>query len=166
MVLLLVGAALPRHPVTLDGKEAAIHNVFRLFSRVGDLNVVVSEQVRGRVTLRLDGVPWDVAFEALLRSQGLGMERIGEVIWVDSLERIRERAETQHALNQVEDRVAELKTIVVPLNYARVDDISPIISTLLSDRGALTSDARTNKPIITDPPSPLARIPPRFGQSQ
>src|SRR5262245_1975781 len=93
-LLLLIGAAPPPRRISIDIKDADIHNVLRLIADAGKVNIVVPDDVKGRVTIKLRNVPWTEALDVILRSKGLGREKTGSVIQVDTLERIlaREKA--------------------------------------------------------------------------
>ncbi len=144
--------------ITLDVKEADIHNVFRLLSLVGGTNIVVAEGVTGRVTLRLDGVRWADAFQAVLVSEGLGVEKIGNVMLVDTLEHITERAGQRRAVVDAEVAAAPLRTVMIPVNYASAEELAVIIAEVLSERGSVSVDSRTNTLIVTDVAENLGRV--------
>jgi len=74
-------------PLDLDVKDADIHNVLRLIADVGRVNIVVTDDVQGSVTVRMRGVPWDQALDVICRSKGLFVERDGNVIIVSSRSR-------------------------------------------------------------------------------
>lgn len=148
--LFLSGAALPERTITLDVKEAELHNVFRLMAQYGQVNIVLSDNVKGRITLKLDDVSWRDAFQAILFTHDLGVEQVGSVLWVDTLRNITERAELQAGLVAAKKEAAELKTIIVPLSFARADDILHILQDFLSERGSAVVDNRTNTIIVTD----------------
>src|SRR5688500_9829828 len=82
---LLVGAGPADRRITIDVKNADIHNVLRLFAHVGQVNIVVSDRVTGRVTVRLQEVPWGEALKAVLMSRGLGAEKVGDILQVDTV---------------------------------------------------------------------------------
>jgi type IV pilus assembly protein PilQ len=153
----------PDRPITLNFQRAELSAVLHAFAAFTKLNIVASERMRGQVTLRLDRVPWRVAFDLLLEVNGLAMERTGDVIWVapaaELAARERQRFEA-HA------RAAELEPLAsraFELHYARAEDVRRLLSgsgtqRALSKRGAAVADARTNLLFVTDLPARLDQI--------
>ena len=136
--------------ITLDFKDADIDNILRLFAEVSDLNIITTEDVKGTVTVRLVDVPWDQAFDIILQSKNLGVERIGNVWRIAPLERMRAerklRAEAAQATEEVEPLVTEL----IEVNYSTAEELAPKVKGLLSSRGSVTVDERTNTLIVKD----------------
>jgi type IV pilus assembly protein PilQ len=136
--------------ITLDFKDADIDNILRLFAEVSDLNIITTEDVKGTVTVRLVDVPWDQAFDIILQSKNLGVERIGNVMRIAPLERMRAekklRAEAAKATEEVEPLVTEL----IQVNYGTAEELAPKVKDLLSSRGTVTVDERTNTLIVKD----------------
>jgi type IV pilus assembly protein PilQ len=153
----------PDRPITLNFQRAELSAVLHAFAAFTKLNIVASDRVRGQVTLRLDRVPWRVAFDLLLEVNGLAMERTGDVIWVaptaELAARERQRFEA-HA------RAAELEPLAsraFELHYARSEEVRRLLSgsgtqRALSKRGAAVADARTNLLFVTDLPARLDQI--------
>lgn len=145
----------PDRPITLDFRHAELGAVLHAFAKFTGLNIVASDRVRGEVTLRFDNVPWRAAFDTLLDLQRLAMERHGNIVWVvpaaDLAARERRRFEA-HA------RAAELEPLVsrtFELHYARADELRRLFTgsgaqRVLSKRGTVMADARTNLLFVTD----------------
>ncbi|WP_027212966.1 type IV pilus secretin PilQ [Burkholderia sp. WSM2232] len=150
-------------PISLNFQRAELGAVLNAFAQFTGLNIVASERVRGSVSLRLDKVPWRVAFDTLLDVHGLAMERHGNVVWVapiaDLAARERQRFEA-HA------RAADLEPLAsrtFQLHYARAEDVRRLLTgsgnqRVLSKRGAVTADPRTNLLFVTDLEGRLAQI--------
>jgi type IV pilus assembly protein PilQ len=137
--------------ITLDFKDADIDNILRLFAEVSDLNIIASGDVKGTVTIRLVDVPWDQAFDLILQANNLGAEKIGNVVRIVPLERLtaerRMRADATKATEESEPIVTE----VIPVNYGKVQEIGDTaIKPILSSRGKVVVDPRTNTIIVTD----------------
>ncbi len=153
----------PARPISLNFQRAELTSVLHAFAQFTKLNIVASERVRGQVTLRLDRVPWRAAFDLLLASNGLALERIGNVLWVapaaDLAARERQRFEA-HA------RAADLEPLAsraFELQYARAEDLRKLLTgsgtqRALSKRGAAVADTRTNLLFVTDLPARLDQI--------
>jgi type IV pilus assembly protein PilQ len=139
--------------ISLDFKDAEIDDVLRLVAEVSDLNVIAGDEVAGKVTIRLVDVPWDQALDVILMTQGLGFERVGNVLRIapaDVLQAEREaRMQERRAMEKLEDLVVKLQ----PVNYADVKEISKLIKKLLSSRGSVNTDERTSTLIMKDIPS-------------
>ncbi|MBN3858081.1 type IV pilus secretin PilQ [Paraburkholderia sp. Ac-20340] len=153
----------PDRPISLNFQRAELTAVLHAFAQFTKLNIVASERVRGQVTLRLDRVPWRAAFDLLLASNGLALERTGNVLWVapaaDLAARERQRYEA-HA------RAADLEPLAsraFELQYARAEDLRKLLTgsgtqRALSKRGAAVADTRTNLLFVTDLPARLDQI--------
>ncbi|WP_436972000.1 type IV pilus secretin PilQ [Paraburkholderia fungorum] len=150
-------------PISLSFQKAELGAVLKAFAEFTGLNIVASEKVRGVVSLRLDKVPWRAAFDTLLDVNNLAMERHGNVVWVapqaELAARERQRFEA-HA------RAADLEPLAsrtVQLHYAHAEDVRRLLTgsgtqRVLSKRGAVTADPRTNLLFITDIEGRLAQI--------
>jgi type IV pilus assembly protein PilQ len=146
-----VGKVYTGKKITLDFKEADIHNILRLFAEVSDLNIITTDDVKGKVTVRLVDVPWDQALDILLQANNLGVERIGNVIRIAPLARLsaekKARAEAVKATEELEPLVSEM----IPINYGDANEIGTKgVKPLLSGRGSVVVDERTNTLVITD----------------
>ncbi|HEY8212414.1 MAG TPA: type IV pilus secretin PilQ [Myxococcaceae bacterium] len=143
--------------VSFEFKDIDIHNLLRVIAEVSKKNVVVADDVTGRVTIRLRNVPWDQALELILRSKSLGKEEIGNIIRVAPLKTLEEeaklRAERKKALQTQEELVVRL----IPVNYAIADQMKDRVKDVLTDRGTVTTDVRTNVLIVKDVASNIAR---------
>jgi type IV pilus secretin PilQ/predicted competence protein len=139
--------------ISLDFKDADIGNILRLIAEVSDLNVIAGQEVTGKVTIRLVDVPWDQALDVILLTKGLGFIRIGNILRiapVDTLKQEREaRLQERRSREKLEDLVVKLQ----PVNFAKAKDISALVKRLLSTRGSVNVDDRTNTLIIKDIPS-------------
>jgi type II secretory pathway component HofQ len=160
---LLVGAKPPERRITLDVKDADIHNVLRLLADTGRVNIVVPDEVKGRVTLKLKDVPWTQALEIVLHSRGLGKETIGNVIQIDTLERINKRLADKAEIAKAQEGSADLLTVMIPLNYASASELKPLVTSMLTPRGTVAVDARTNVLIVTDVAHNVARVRKQLG---
>jgi type IV pilus assembly protein PilQ len=143
--------------VSFEFKDIDIHNLLRIISEVSKKNVIVADNVSGKVTIRLRNVPWDQALELILKSKGLDKEEMGNILRIAPAKELEEerrlaaeRAKSAHALEP-------LKVRLIPVNYATAGDVSAKVKDLLSDRGSMSVDARTNVIIVKDTADALAR---------
>lgn len=144
--------------ISLDFRDADIRNVLKLIAEVADVNIVLGEEVRGRITIRLIDVTWEQAVEVILQSQSLAMVGIGNVIQIATLEKIRREKETELASKRAKERMEDLITEVIHLKYAIPKDMVPIIKSFLSERGSMSAYERTNTLIIRDIPENIEAI--------
>jgi type IV pilus assembly protein PilQ len=136
--------------VTIDMQDAEIVNVIRLIGDFSGKNVVVGEEVKGKVTVKLKNVPWDQALDVVLKTKDLGQETRGGIIRI--VAQVKLDAERDARLKQQEEREKRLPTSVrlIPVNYAVATELVTQVEKLLSQRGKATSDTRTNVIIVED----------------
>ena len=136
--------------IDIELQDAPIKDVLLLFSDIGRVNIVAGDGVEGSVTMKLNSVPWDQALDIILRSLKLGSAREGNVIRVATLTTLQE--EQRQAIERANARVQlkPLETRLVPLSYATVDEMVAKVQSVLSPRGTVTPDTRTNTLIIMD----------------
>jgi len=136
--------------IDLDLKDADIHNVLRLLADVGSVNIVTADNVTGSVTIRMRNVPWKQALDVVLQAKGLGMIERGNMVRVAPLADLEKEREMEVARRAQEVRLAPLETRLIPVSYATADDVQQRVSPLLSERGSVAVDTRTNMLIVRD----------------
>ncbi len=136
--------------IDLDFKDADIHNILRLLSEVGNVNVVTADDVGGSVTIKMRGVPWDQALDVILTSKGLGMVRRGNLIRVAPQARLEKEREMAIQRQKQALELAPLETRLIPVSYASANDLAARAADLLSPRGHASVDGRTNILVIRD----------------
>jgi len=136
--------------ISIDVVRADIHDVLRILAEMGKVNVVVSDEVQGKVTLKLRDVPWHQVLDTVLSTHHLGQERTGNVLRVAPLKRLTEEAEARVKLKQSREEVAPLHTYFIPVSHARAAELLPHVQAQLSPRGRVSVDARTNTLVVTD----------------
>jgi type IV pilus assembly protein PilQ len=137
--------------ISLDLKDADIQNVLRLLADVSGLNIIATDDVKGKVTLHLTDVPWDQVLDLVLRSNQLEQSRDGNVVRISTVTRLREEREALRAAQDAEREVEPLRVRYVRVNYARADDeLVDKVKGVLTERGSVTFDERTNTIIVRD----------------
>jgi type IV pilus secretin PilQ/predicted competence protein len=146
--------------LSLDFKDADIKNIFRLLADVSGKNIVVTDDVNRKVTIRLVEVPWDQAMDILIQTHGLGMEEVGNVIRVSTMGRLKADRDALAASKKSGENSEELQTAYLTVNYARVvkgkddntsdRDLIDKVKTVLSPRGTVVADQRTNTLVVRD----------------
>lgn len=144
--------------INIDLVNADIHSVFRLISHVSRLNIVAGDDVKGTVTVRLEDVPWDQALAAILQAKGLGAQRFGNIVRIAPIEVIKAEQQAAVEAKRAQDELTPLKVLVVPLNYAQVAEVKEQVQQLVSARGKVEVDERSNQLIVQDTEDRLAQI--------
>jgi type IV pilus assembly protein PilQ len=143
-------------PVSLDFEGADVRAVLRTFAEISGLNVVVDPSVRGTVDVTMRDVPWDQALDAILRANKLGFVVDGPVIRVAPLAVLAEEEKQRRKLAEEQALSGELRIVTRTLNYARAEDVARVITkSVLTARGTVQVDARTNTLVIADLQSAL-----------
>ena len=136
--------------IDLDMMDANVSDVLRLLAEISNLNIVASDDVKGTISLRLKNVPWDQAFDIILKSKGLDSIREGNVVRVAPALRVRQERESALASRKAEEKLEDMEIEFVAVNYATAEELVPQVKGVLSDRGDVTTDKRTNMLIIKD----------------
>jgi type IV pilus assembly protein PilQ len=144
--------------IDLDLKDADIHNILRLLADVGHVNIVTADDVSGTVTIRMRNVPWDQALDVVLQAKSLGMVRAGNLIRVAPAAVLNRERELRIAQLKQELELTPLETRLIPVSYAHADELQARAKDMLSPRGSLAVDERTNVLIARDIPGNLNHL--------
>ena len=136
--------------ISLDFQNADINDILRLIAEVSGLNIIAGGDVQGTVTTRMVDVPWDQALDVILKINGLAQERDGNIIRVAPLERFIAERQDRARARQTEDQSEPTVTQLIPVNYATASELRTNLERLLSNRGSILIDERTNTLIVTD----------------
>jgi type IV pilus assembly protein PilQ len=164
-------------PVSLSLKDSDITEVLRSFAREFDLNIVIQPGVGGPVTVELDSVPWEQALDAILKTQNLGMELEGNILRIAPVAQLQREAQERQRLAQARALSVPLSTIMKRVSYSRASDLARILTSglrgggggrgfaqgagqtgILSQRGSVSVDDRTNTLIIRELPDFLDTV--------
>ena len=148
--------------LSLNFQDIEVRSVLQLIADFTGMNVVVSDSVTGNITLRLQNVPWDQALDIILQTQGLDKRVSGNVMLVGPAEEIAARERQQMEAEREREEMAPLRSEFFEINYATANDLANLIrseeTSLLSSRGQVTIDERTNTLIIRDTEENLSSI--------
>jgi len=171
--------------LSLNFQQINVRAALQVIADFTGLNFVTSDSVSGTLTLRLKDVPWDQALDIILQTRGLGMRRSGNVVWVAPAQEIAQRERQQLESQKEQSELEPLTSELITINYAKAADIADILksvkaidtgvtqsifgsvtisevetesNTLLSPRGNVTVDDRTNSILIQDTPSKIAQV--------
>ena len=141
--------------ITLNFQDIETRAVLQLLGDTAGQNMVISDSVRGSVTLRLDNVPWDQALDIVMRSKGLDLRRQGNVINVGPAAELAAHDKEILAAKKETAELAPLRTEYLQVNYAKASDLAALIKSrqggsLLSERGNVSIDERTNTLLLQD----------------
>jgi type IV pilus secretin PilQ/predicted competence protein len=147
--------------ISLEFKDADIKNVFRLLGEVSGKNIVVTDDVNRKITIRLIEVPWDQAMDLIINTNGLGKEEIGNVIRISTADRLKSDSDKLAAARKSKETEEPLQTAYLTLNYAKVmkgptdtttdkDLVDRVKALLKSPHGKVEADQRTNTLIVRD----------------
>jgi len=151
--------------ISLNFQDIEVRAVLQLIADFTELNLVASDTVTGNITLRLQNVPWDQALELVLKTKGLDSREVGNVLMVAPASEIAERERQEIEANKQIAELAPLKSEFIRIRYAKAAEVVNLFEagseeggSLISERGAVVVDERTNAIIVTDTASKLAEI--------
>jgi len=148
--------------LTLNFQDIETRAVLQLLADASGQNIVVSDSVSGNVTLRLQNVPWDQALDIVLRTKGLDKRRQDNVIIVAPQAELAAREKAELAAHKEVQELAPLRSEYLQVNYAKAADMAALIKTqtnsLLSSRGSVAVDERTNTLLLQDTTDRLTDI--------
>ncbi len=150
--------------LTLNFQDIDVRSVLQLLADTSGQNIVVSDSVSGNLTLRLQNVPWDQALDIVLRTKGLDKRRQDNVIIIGPTEELASREKAELAAHKEVQELSPTHTEFMQVNYAKVSDLAKLIKTtnakesMLSPRGSLAIDERTNTLLVQDTTDKLADI--------
>jgi type IV pilus assembly protein PilQ len=150
--------------LTLNFQDIDVRSVLQLLADTSGQNIVVSDSVTGSLTLRLQNVPWDQALDIVLRTKGLDKRRQDNVIIIGPTEELASREKAELAAHKEVQELSPTRTEFMQVNYAKVTDLAKLIKntsakdSMLSPRGSLSFDERTNTLLVQDTADKLADI--------
>ena len=152
------GAKYTGEPISVNLKDVDLKDFFRLIHEISGLNVVLDPAVKGNLTLVLDDVPWDQALDIVLKNNQLDRKLEGNVLRIATIETLEQEAKSRHAQQEAETLAVEKVTVTRFLSYARSKDVVATAKKLLSVRGDVIADDRTNALIVQDIPAVIPNI--------
>ncbi len=144
--------------ISLDFQDAEITSILRLLADVSAKNMVIAEDVKGKMTLKLLNVPWDQALDIVLKMNNLGKVEEESVIRIGTLGSLARQQEEEAKAKESMIKAEDLVTKVINVNYAKAQELSDSVKKNLSARGDITIDSRTNSMIIKDVEKIIVKI--------
>lgn len=138
--------------ISLDFKDADIKNILRLIADISGQNIIISDRAQGKVTLKLEDIPWDEALDIILETNNLGKIVTNNVTRIETREQIKKINEEKLLAKKSEENIADLVVKSYNVSYAKAADLAGFIKNMkvLSDRGSVNSFELTNKLTIQD----------------
>jgi type IV pilus assembly protein PilQ len=151
--------------ISLNFQSIEVRSVLQLIADFTGLNLVASDSVEGSITLRLDDVPWDQALDLVLKTRGLDSRQIGNVLMVAPTQELAERERQEIQANKQMAELAPLQSEFIRIRYAKASNVVGLFQAgseeggaLISERGSVVVDDRTNSIVVTDTGAKLAEI--------
>ena len=151
--------------ISLNFQSIEVRAVLQLIADFTELNLVASDSVTGSITLRLQNVPWDQALDLVLKTRGLDSRKIGNVLMVAPAQEIAERERQEIEANKQLAELAPLQSEFIRIRYAKAVDVVQLFEagseeggSLISERGSVVVDERTNSIVVTDTAAKLSEI--------
>jgi type IV pilus assembly protein PilQ len=146
-----------KEKVSLDFQGAQVANIFRILADVGGFNVVLHPDVKGETNVRLVDIPWNQALELILKNNGMGKQCFGNIVRIAPMKSLeaeeKQRTDTKKSkklADTEEELSSNLETEVLPINYANLEDMAKNLEKMVTKRGRVSIDKRTNTMVLTD----------------
>ncbi len=148
--------------ISLSFQNVEIRSLLQIVADVAGTNMVISDSVSGQIAMRLENVPWDQALDIILRTKGLGMRQQGNVMLVAPVEELAQRERLELEAQKQKTELAPLRSEIIQVNYAKATDMRALLSSgdssLLSERGRVSVDERTNTLLVLETREKLDEI--------
>ncbi len=153
--------------LSLNFQNIEVRSLLQVIADFTNFNIVTSDSVSGAVTLRLQDVPWDQALEIILQAKGLGVKKSGNVLWIAPRDEIAAKEKLERESNVALENLESLRTQSFQMNYAKAADIAGGLTggggatagaRILSPRGSVIAETRTNQLFVTDIGSKLEQV--------
>ena len=152
--------------LSLNFQNIEVRSLLQVIADFTNFNIVTSDSVTGAVTLRLQDVPWDQALEIILQAKGLGVKKNGNVLWIAPRDEIAAKEKLERESNVALEGLENLRTQGFQLNYAKAAEVADGLNgvggtgntRILSSRGSVIKEVRTNQIFVTDVGSKLEAI--------
>jgi type IV pilus assembly protein PilQ len=144
--------------ISIETSNMDIRDALNLITEESGVNMVISDEVKGNVSLKLRQVPWDQALIVLMRARKLGYTRQGNVLRIAPLQDLKAEEDDANKLALARKNLEPLKVRMFPVSYAKVDELEKKIKDFLGERGKVVGDVRTNSMVVTDIAENLDRV--------
>ena len=142
--------------ISLDFQQADISNVLRLIAEVSGFNIVIGEGVKSKVTMKLVSVPWDQALDMILKMNGLGKIRQGNILWIDTLANIAKQEDEEARAKDAKVKAEDLVDRVFYIRNLQATELMTALRQNLSPRGLMQISQGTNALVVRDTETKMA----------
>lgn len=144
--------------ISIETSNIDVRDALKFITDESGVNMVITDEVKGNVSLKLRQVPWDQALVMIMKARRLGYSRQGNILRIVPLDELKKEEDDATKLAQAKRDIEPLKVRAFAISYAKVEDLDKKIKEFLSARGKVISDARTNTVVVTDIEEGLARV--------
>ena len=144
--------------ISLQVKDADVRDVVNFLAEESGANVVMSDDVDGKISLKLRRVPWDQALVTVMRTKGLGYVRQGNVLRISTLKSLQAETEATAKILEAQKNIVPAVVEVLPISYANIDELKVSLAAFVSKDGKVVADNRTSTIIVTDKAEVVDRV--------
>lgn len=144
--------------ISIEVNDAEISDIFKFLSEESGVNFVIADDVKGKISIKLKQVPWDQALVVIMKSKKLGYQRSGQVLRIAKMADLKQEEEDFSKVAKAKQTTLPIEVKIIPVSYAKVDDLLKQISPFLSERGKAIAESRTSAIVISDIQEVIERI--------
>jgi type IV pilus assembly protein PilQ len=144
--------------ISFEANDADIRDIFKFLSDESGVNLIISEEVTGKISVRFKQVPWDQALVVLMNAKKLGYVRQGQILRISKMTDIKQEEEDFTKAAKAKQALLPLQVKMIPVSYAKVDDIAKQVTPFLSERGKVIAEPRTSSVVISDIDDAIDRV--------
>ena len=144
--------------ISIEMNKMDVRDALRFITEESGVNMIISDEVKGDVSLKLRQVPWDQALVVLLKTKNLGYVRQGSVLRITTMDELIKEEDRVTKLVADQKKTEALKVRMFPISYAKVDELEKKMKDFLTERGRAVGDARTNALVVTDTEESLIKV--------
>lgn len=144
--------------ISLQVKDADVRDVVNFLAEESGANIVMSDDVSGKISLKLRRVPWDQALVTVMRTKSLGYIRQGNVLRISTLKSLQAETEATNKIIEAQKAIVPSIVQVIPISYADIEDLNKNIAPFLSKEGKVVADKRTSTLVVTDKAEVVERV--------
>ena len=144
--------------ISLQVKDADVRDVVNFLAEESGANIVMSDDVSGKISLKLRRIPWDQALVTVMRTKSLGYIRQGNVLRISTLKSLQAETEATNKIIEAQKAIVPSIVQVIPISYADIEDLNKNIAPFLSKDGKVVADKRTSTMVVTDKAEVVERV--------
>jgi len=144
--------------ISLQVKDADVRDVVNFLAEESGANIVMSDDVEGKISLKLRRVPWDQALVTVMRTKGLGYVRQGNVLRISTLKSLQAETDATAKILEAQKNIVPAVVEVIPISYSAVDELTKTLNAFVSKEGKVVADNRTSTIIVTDKAEVVERV--------